>query len=202
MIARQYGLSRVPAAVHNGRTPIARPGASVPHDCVFTAGRLWDQAKNAALLDRVAARLSVPFYAAGPVIGPHGETITFDYLQLLGCLDEEALGQWLGQRPVFVSAACFEPFGLAVLEAAQAGCPLILSDIRTFRELWDGVALFVAPDSDADCANAIQSVIGDPALRAKLSTAAVERASLYTPAAMAEGMLAIYDRVLLHERAA
>ena len=45
--------------------------------------------------------------------------------------------------PIFVSAARYEPFGLAVLEAAQAGCALVLSDIPTFRELWDGAALFV-----------------------------------------------------------
>jgi glycosyltransferase involved in cell wall biosynthesis len=101
-----------------------------------------------------------------------------------------------------VSAASFEPFGLAVLEAAQAGCPLVLSDIPTFRELWDGAALFVAPDSEIDVAQAIESLIADPALRAQLGAAAVERAALYTPAAMAEGMLGIYDRVLLHERAA
>ena len=33
-----------------------------------------------------------------------------------------------------------------MLEAASAGCPLILGDIPTFRELWDGAAVFVAPD--------------------------------------------------------
>jgi hypothetical protein len=38
-----------------------------------------------------------------------------------------------------------EPFGLAVLEAAQAGCPLVLSDLPGFRELWDGAALFRRP---------------------------------------------------------
>ncbi len=48
-------------------------------------------------------------------------------------------------RPIFVSTSLYEPFGLAVLEAAQAGCPLVLSDIATFRELWDGAAIFFPP---------------------------------------------------------
>ena len=201
-IARAYGLSRVPVAVHNGRSPIARSGGESAGETVFTAGRLWDHAKNVALIDRVAARLPVPIHAAGPVTGPHGETATLEHLHLLGCLDEEALRHWLQQRPIFVSAARFEPFGLAVLEAAQAGCPLVLSDIATFRELWDGAALFVASDSDVDFAKLIETLIGDPALRHTLGVAARRRAGLYTPAAMAEGMLGIYDRVLLRERAA
>jgi glycosyltransferase involved in cell wall biosynthesis len=131
LIAREYGLSFVPVAVHNGRTPIARPGRGSAGTGVFTAGRLWDHAKDAALMNRVASRLSEPFHAAGPVTGPNGETVSFDQLHLLGCLDTDALRHWLDQRPIFVSAARFEPFGLAVLEAAQAGCPLILSDIPT-----------------------------------------------------------------------
>jgi glycosyltransferase involved in cell wall biosynthesis len=201
-IARQYGLSRVPLAIHNGRTPAHEFSVAATSNCVFTAGRLWDEAKNAALMDRVASRLPVPFYAAGPVTGPHGETAALGHLHVLGTLGQDALRQWLEQQPVFVSAATFEPFGLAVLEAAQAGCPLVLSDIPTFRELWDGAALFAAPDSEGEFVSAIECVTADPALRASLSAAALDRAADYTPAAMAGGMLAIYDRVLLHERAA
>jgi glycosyltransferase involved in cell wall biosynthesis len=201
-IAREYGLGAVPVAVHNGRTPIAGPGHKDAGKIVFTAGRLWDPAKNGALMNRVAARLSVPFHAAGPVTGPHGETAVLDQLHLLGCLDTEALRHWLEQRPIFVSAACFEPFGLAVLEAAQAGCPLILSDIPTFRELWDGAALFVARDSEVEFAEAIETLLADAALAGSLGAAAFERAAGYTPAAMAEGMLGIYGQALHRERAA
>ena len=49
----------------------------------------------------------------------------------------------LPTRPIFVSVSRYEPFGLAVLEAAHAGCALVLSDIPTFRELWQGAASFV-----------------------------------------------------------
>ena len=62
----------------------------------------------------------------------------------------------LARQPIFVSTALYEPFGLAVLEAAQAGCALVLSDIPTFRELWDGAARFVPARDDGALACAIE----------------------------------------------
>lgn len=200
MVARLYSLPRVPAVVHNGRA-FAPSANGAMQDCVFTAGRLWDRAKNAALLDRVAARLAVPFHAAGPVAGPHGEAADLRHLHLLGSLDAAGMVRRLACRPVFVSAARFEPFGLAVLEAAAAGSALVLSDMPVFRELWDGAALFVPGEDERDWTRAIESVIGDADRRLRLGTAARERAARYTADAMAEAMLRLYARLLAHHPA-
>ena len=60
--------------------------------------------------------------AAGALRGPHGETAPeLAHLHALGSLHEAEIGRWLASRPVFVSAARYEPFGLGVLEAATAG---------------------------------------------------------------------------------
>lgn len=196
MVARHYGLPHTPRVVHNGRTPLAAVPLAVASDRALTVGRLWDRVKRADLLDRVAARLSVPFDAAGAAVGPHGERGQLDHLNLLGKIDEAALGERLAQRPVFVSAASFEPFGLAVLEAANAGCALVLSDIPSFRELWDGAATFVPLDDEPGYAAAIEALIADPAARRQFGEAARTRAARYTPQAMADGMLAIYAELL------
>lgn len=197
---KAHRLRRRPIVVHNGRKlPHLPPGSS--GDFVFTAGRLWDQNKNVRLLDRVAARLPVPFRAAGPVRGPNGETVSLRRIRWLGMLEEAAIARHLAARPVFVSAACYEPFGLAVLEAASTGCPLILADIRTFRELWDGCALFVDPDDAGGFAEAIMSVLAEPTLRGSLGEAARVRALRYTPAAMAAGTAAIYRDLWASRRA-
>lgn len=194
-VARHYALARLPDVVHNGRT--APPNAARPkHDAAITVGRLWDTVKNAALLDRAAAELAVPFYAAGACTGPHGETIDLSEMIMLGELPAAGLAAWLAAQPVFVSAAIFEPFGLAVLEAAGAGCALVLADIATFRELWDGVALFVPPDDAQGYADAIASLIGDTALRTQLGAAARDRAARYTVDRMAEAMLDQYRAML------
>lgn len=189
-----YRLAERPRTVHSGRTPLAIPAAA-PHDFVFTAGHLWDEGKNLGTINAAAAKLAVPVRAAGPLEGPDG-AVMFDNIHCLGSLGEAELARWLSARPVFVSAALYEPFGSAVLEAAAAGCALILSDIPTFRELWDGVATFIPPREERAFADAISALVGDDFERAVQGRATKERAALYTPDAMAAQMAALYRSLL------
>ena len=180
-------------AVHNGRSfPVRRHAMQ---DVVFTAGRLWDEGKNLRTLDETADRIAVPFKAAGPLSAPDGATSSFKALQPLGMIDSAGLAHHLGSQPVFASAALYEPFGLAVLEAAQAGCALVLSDIPTFRELWDGVALFVDARDVPGFVHAIEEMLHDTAARLEAGQRAQERARRYAPAAMETQLAADYAAV-------
>lgn len=195
-LRHHYGLAAAPQVVHNGRA-VAPPSApSAQQDCALTAGRLWDEVKNTHTLDAVAALLPFPFHAAGTVTAPHGEVVPTEHLHLLGQLDGASLARWLAARPVFVSAATFEPFGLAVLEAAASGCPLVLSDIQTFRELWDGAAVFVPPNDTAGFVWAIEECVQDLALRSALGEAARARARRFSAQRMATGTAAHYRELL------
>ncbi|MBX6740483.1 MAG: glycosyltransferase family 4 protein [Acetobacteraceae bacterium] len=195
--AETYRLPTRPLTVHNGRhaTATAASGdAAVAF--AFTAGRLWDEGKNLMALDRAAARLSLPVLAAGPTEGPNGARVDLLHLKTLGQLSGAAVAAWLRRRPVFVSVARYEPFGLAVLEAAQAGCALVLSDIPSFRELWDGAAEFVPPEDEVAVADAIRRMLCERERRARFGVAARERARRYSVEAMAAGVFGIYRRVL------
>jgi glycosyltransferase involved in cell wall biosynthesis len=190
---RVHHLPELPSVVYNGRSPLSQsPRPRAPH--AFTAGRLWDRGKDLATLDR-AASLGAPILAAGPLVGPGGDTVTFNHLTCLGSLDSAALGAQLGAQPVFVSAARYEPFGLAILEAAQAGCALVLSDIPTFRELWGDAAIFVSVRDAEGFAAAIARLLADPVERARLGAKASRAAERYTAAAMRDGMAAVYASV-------
>ncbi|MFC7478369.1 glycosyltransferase family 4 protein [Dankookia sp. GCM10030260] len=189
--AQAYCLATPPRVVHNGRQPPADT-TICQADFVFTAGRLWDEGKDLATLDRAAARLPMPVIAAGPVEGPNGTRLRARHLRLLGRLDAAEVSSILARGPIFVSTACYEPFGLAVLEAAQAGCVLVLSDIPSFRELWDGAAVFVPPMHDAALAEAIFNLVQDREGRTALSCAARERGRRYDFKKMAAGMLNVY----------
>lgn len=195
LTARTYALTRPVHAVHNGRRALAMKRRPM-EDYVFTAGRLWDEGKNARTLDEAAARLGVTVEAAGPLQGPNGARESFENLRCLGELSPAGIAERLAARPIFASAALYEPFGLSVLEAAQAGCALVLSDIPTFRELWSGCATFVAA-SDADAfAEAIEELLANPARRTDLGIAARMHALRYTPDLMAQRMVQIYEHLL------
>ena len=94
--------------------------------------------------------------------------------------------------PIFASAARYEPFGLGVLEAAQAGCALVLSDIPTFRELWEGAAVFVPAEDPQAFAAAFRQLLADPEEAEWLGRLARVRAGRYTVERMVEGMLDVY----------
>jgi glycosyltransferase involved in cell wall biosynthesis len=195
--ADAYDLPRAPAVVFNGRRFGAAPARiKAAEPFAFTAGRLWDEGKNLAVLDRAAARLPAPVFAAGPLAGPNGARQRLRHAVAIGRLHDDVLATWLAAAPVFVSTALYEPFGLAVLEAAQAGCALVLSDIPTFRELWDGAALFVDPRDEAAVAAAVADVLGSPDHRETLAAAARARAARYAAAAMTDGVLGVYRSLL------
>jgi glycogen synthase len=209
-----YGPLPAAAVIHNSRSPsIFRP-AGRKEPMIVSAGRLWDAAKNVALLEAVAPRLPWPVCVAGPCRAPDGENgqdgqdglkkgngqpraapvATPGALCPLGVLDEAAMAGWLRRAAIFALPARYEPFGLAVLEAALSECALVLGDIATLRELWEDAALFVDPD-DADALEAaLRRLIDDPALCRALGASAAERARRFSVADMTQKYRAIYRR--------
>jgi len=147
----------------------------------FAAGRTWDEGKNLAALQRVAQRLSWPVRIAG-----EGSE--------LGHLDSGEMDRWYARASIYAWPAKYEPFGLSVLEAAQHGCCLVLQDIPSLRENWEGAAHFVR--SDEDLYGAIQRLIGDLDLREKWAMRARERARRFGADATVQGYCAAYERVL------
>jgi glycogen synthase len=198
-VSRHYGLSRG-CVIANGRDGQAfAPAPKAP--VVFAAGRLWDEAKNFQALDRVAPDLPWPVYLAGDAQHPGGrQGMALGNCRLLGRIPSDEVASWLGQASIFVSPAKYEPFGLAVLEAALSGCALVLSDLPTLRENWDGAAVFVEPEEDRTLRLTLESLIASPNLRDVLARRARSRALELTPERMAGAYLAVYRSLLTAPR--
>lgn len=163
---------------------------------VLGAGRVWDVAKNLGALASIAPDLVWPVRVAGAAQSSHGgETKLPAGVTWLGELTHPSLLCEMQDAAVFCSPALYEPFGLSVLEAAAAGCALVLSDIPTFRELWRDAALFVDPhDADA-LQGSINALCSDDVLRTRLQRAARERSLRYALARTAGRYLELYARL-------
>lgn len=179
-----YNLARPIHTVHHGAPrDAAPPGARQTY--VLTAGRLWDEGKNMAMLDAAAGAVAVPVYAAGALAGPEGGAFRPRHLRALGPVSSPAMRRLQSEAALFAAPSRYEPFGLAVLEAAALGTPLLLADIPTFRELWDGAAEFLPCDAPAAWAAAIQRLLADEPRRASLGARARARAARHDLSAMA-----------------
>jgi glycosyltransferase involved in cell wall biosynthesis len=202
-VVRHHAPILAPQVVTNGRDP-GRFWPAPKEALVLAAGRVWDEAKNVAALLRVAPRLSWPVLVAGDPRPPgDGATPVSSATStatgrrargatLLGRVPEEELARWLSRAAIFAHPARYEPFGLAVLEAALSGCALVLGDLGSLRERWDGAALFVPPWDDDALASTIEDLAGDEGRRRALGAEARERGLAFTPRRMADGYRAIY----------
>lgn len=199
---RLYGPLRATRVIANARDlPPVPAGRRDP--IVVSAGRLWDEGKNVAALAAVAPRLAWPVLVAGAGDSPDGARATLPNVTRLGRLTPVALRRLLARASIYALPARYEPFGLSVLEAAQAGCALVLGDIASLRENWDGAALFVAPHDEEALTATLQRLIEDRALRAWLGTAAAARAAQarFAPRAMAAAYLDAYAQLAASRRA-
>jgi glycogen(starch) synthase len=194
-IGRHYGV-RGGSVVPNGRDA-ARYAPGPKRPIILTAGRLWDRAKNLALLAEVAEALPWPVHAAGALTPPDGtRATTTGGVHLLGPLEPDAMAESLACAAIYALPARYEPFGLSILEAALSGCALVLGDVPSLRELWDGVAIFVPPDEPETLRAALVALVEDQGLRHTLAMRARRRALGFSPARMAAGYLDIYARLL------
>lgn len=198
-LMREHGALASTLVVHNGRGAIAGETAKEPF--VFAAGRLWDEAKNLSTLAAVASGLPWPVHIAGDARHPgDGSDAAFGGVHALGKLDSDEVRKQMAHASIYALPARYEPFGLSVLEAAQAGCALVLGDIPSLREVWGDAALFVPPDEAGLLETSLIKLIRDDALRQDFATRARLHAARYTPEAMAMRYRAAYIELIARHR--
>ena len=131
-----------------------RPSTVKKAPLFFAAGRVWDEAKNLRMLSELRSSLEWELRLAD------------------GTLCHEDLLSEMAKASIFVHPALYEPFGLSVLEAARAGCCLLLADIPTLRELWEGAAVFVDPRQPGQWTREMNRLASDSQKCARLGSLA------------------------------
>jgi glycosyltransferase involved in cell wall biosynthesis len=134
-------------------------------------------------------------YMAGDIAHPEsGATVAVtEPIQCLGRLTRGEMDEWLARAAVYLSPARYDPFGLLPLQAALAGCALLLSDIPSYRELWDGAACFFRSDDPEQLRDRWRWLLQHPEQRTQLADRARQRAEQrYTPERTAAAYRVLY----------
>lgn len=187
-----YGYASEPRVIANGVRPLPIQGGARRQQAI-TCGRLWDEGKNIGILAEVEE--AMPILVAGETEFD-GARAGAKGLRMLGSLSREELARRFEESVIYVATSRYEPFGLAPVEAALAGCAVVANDIPSLREVWGDAATYF----DRNCARSLSTVLRELAedegrlqVRAR---AARERATRYTPERMTEGYLALYGDLL------
>jgi glycosyltransferase involved in cell wall biosynthesis len=129
--------------------------------------------------------------------GPERERLAGEGVYLPGRVGDVA--SWYRRAELLVHPARWEGFGLALLEAMLAGRPVVATRVSAAPEIVaDGeTGLLVPPDDASALAEAVSSLLADPARAAALGEAGVARArSEFSVAKMAERTAGVYVAIL------
>ena len=186
-----WGCLPQPRVIRNG-IDLQIESASRRGDVILAAGRLWDEAKNVAGLRGIAPQLPWPVLLAGE---PPAEDLAGP-VHWLGRLDRGDLIAVMAQAAIFAAPARYEPFGLAVLEAANAGCALVLGNLPSLVEMWGHAARFVPANDPQALRHTLLDLIDDREALEWLQTAARQRAHEFSRDRMVRQYLALYGQML------
>jgi glycosyltransferase involved in cell wall biosynthesis len=149
--------------------------------------------------DRVADRMEVDLVlggAEGWLTEELHQTLAAmtqrEQVRLTGFIPENELASWLSAADAFVFPSRYEGFGLPPLEAMACGTPVIASTSSSLPEVLGDDALLADPDDIDGIADAIERLLGDPALAADLRGRGIARAARFTWEATACATLEAY----------
>jgi phosphatidylinositol alpha 1,6-mannosyltransferase len=157
-------------------------------------------------MDRILRGRGVPFRLALVGDGPMRAELerALPHAYFAGHQSGDALGRWYASGDVFVFPSTTETFGNVVLEAMASGLPAVVVDRGGPPDLVDhGVTGWIARANDpADLADHVQRLLADPALRARMGTAAVESARDRDWPAINGRVVESYERLVAAARGA
>jgi glycosyltransferase involved in cell wall biosynthesis len=188
-LARNFRLPKDASVIPNGRT-LAPSGTRSRKQQAVIAGRLWDEAKNIAMLRDLQS--PIPLVVAGDdqsdsTVPPLHNT------SFVGALPPEELHTLFRESSIYICTSRYEPFGLAPLEAALCGCAVLANDIPSLREVWQDGALYF---SDASSLTALLRQLCSPQALHNTRQNSVHRAQFFTADRMVEGHLALFRKAL------
>lgn len=188
----------IPHGVEKPRSSLTKQEARKSFDLplnkklLITGGRHTAQKNQLSLIPVLKLLPDVHLAIAG--VGPQRQELldlaeaenVRNQLHLLGEVPFVRMNDLLVAGDIFVFPSITETFGLAVVEAAIAGLPIVCNDLPILREVLSindqkTAALFVPASAPNEVATAISSILNDPKFSEKLTSGAQQLAEKYAP---------------------
>jgi phosphatidylinositol alpha-mannosyltransferase len=188
---------------------LAAAPARAPHAAprVLFVGRFGERRKGFEVLlaaaERLRAagrRLEVQVVGGGPEARFAGRAAAAG-VAFAGRLGDRELAAAYRDADLFCAPSLGgESFGMVLVEAMAAGCPVVASDIPGYAEAARGAALLVPPGDAAALAEALWRAAGDPALREKYRARGEARAATLGWTRVASHVARVYAYAAAHRR--
>ena len=151
-----------------------RQGANVPPTRLLVAGRVgWERTDLVRLIR-----------SAAPDV------------EMLGYVSDDRLHNLVRRAKALVYPSLYEGFGLPVLEAMAAGCPVITSNRSSLPEVGGDAVIYVDPEKVASIAEAMRQIVDDAELRTALASKGLKRAAEFSWRRCADQTVEVYQCAL------
>ncbi len=203
-IETNYLSPKKTSVIHNGRNQNLFNPHITKESYVLSVGRLWDAGKQVSLLNQVDSAL--PVYVAGAAEHPEGDgghVRISKRLAFKGRQNEIQLRNLYARASIYAATSRYEPFGLALVEAALSRCAIIANDIPPFRELWGDAVCYFGKNDAESLEESIRRLSANDKERAKYANAAYGHARReFTTDRMVERYLDLYRSLVMTEATA
>ncbi len=124
-----------------------------------------------------------------------------DRIMFLGFVSDEELAHYYSACDVFVFPSFYEGFGIPILEAMACGRAVACSNTSAMPEVADSAALLFDPHNIEQMGRALNDLLIDPQLRARMGRLGLQRSTLFHWNRAAQETLAAYYSVASESRA-
>lgn len=173
------GFDRLP--VRRTRKPSGGPvrvlcvAQWIPRKGILTLVRTWTKRERPGMvLELVGETDADPEYAAAvrkTIAAAHDTSVVVS-----GSVDDTALAEAYAAADLFVLPSCYEGYGMVYAEALSFGLPVIACRVGPIPDLVGReAAVLVPPNDPAALSEALDLLLGDPALRRRMSRATRRR---------------------------
>jgi glycosyltransferase involved in cell wall biosynthesis len=131
-------------------------------------------------------------YGAAEILARIEASPARDRIVVTGYLPADELAGWYARASIFAFPSLDEGFGIPVLEAMAAGVPVVTSNRSALPEVAGDAALMLDPARRDEIAGALDTLIGNEALRRDLAQRGRERAAGFTWERAAAATWAVY----------